>query len=567
MTQEQIIEEFERAIFQPRSIKADIKERIQDALTIETRNPIKLKGLKSQVKKTKPAPNIDLYTAKQQPENRLHQMIASHPFLLHTPELYAGGLYLDSVLNKHRLPCNLVPDFTYITVQDRVIKITLVEIEQAAKGVFHHGSSRKSKQFCSGAMEGITQVRKWQASMENEDMRRALLLNLKPLFDHYPVGLFEPDGRVSRRARISLGYVLVVGAEAIQPGYQQDMIDDLYLNENILFMTYPSMIEQVRCGLTQKNMLKVGPNGVRIQTRSDADQLLGEGSELDLSKRSDTDPFGIKMAGLGWWLSGSARQASATHPNSIKQIFYRAGGRCEEPGCPIRIVRKGGVLGQLRHIYNVIDDQSDVLSMSDTDNVALLCIPHANYFNNSSLYTLGKTHPMSGAMRMRKAYRADLDADASAFVGNWQSTLHHPILKALDIDAEQEPLLAEDMQKWTLAVASLPWHYQHLLYEIVSYHFEGLTNQRFDRTGNRWYERVGFHYLWKAGLVRPCDYEKSGMAVEPIVFNHKLIKRIRAKFRRRTNRALQALCRANARDLQDHNRWLAMDEARPIIHY
>ncbi|MDT8924647.1 DUF4263 domain-containing protein [Pseudomonas taiwanensis] len=531
---------------------SEIKAKHASSQVPEPRNRIKRKGLESQAAKKKPVrsapPEKPLELTRD--EHSIHKMIVDNPFLLHTPELFGGGLYLDSVLNKHRLPCNLIPDFAYITVQDRVIKITLVEIERSVKGVFHSRFGMRST-FRSETLEAINQVREWRAAMENDDMRRALLRNLKPLFQNYPVGIFEPEGHVSNLAKISLGYVLVVGSETVETPIQQQMIDDLYLHEDIIFMTYPMMIERLRAGVRAKNMLKVGPRGVSVETLGAPTQLLSKGPDVGLPREFDTDAYGIKMAGLGWALSGNARRASAVHPASIKQIFYRANGLCEQPGCTTKIIHEGEVQGRLRHLYNGIDELSDVETLSDTDHVLLMCHEHADAFNKGQVFMLGRPHPLNDALKLRRPYRPLLDDDAYAFIGEWNDSKSHPILGALGIDAAYEPELARHVHLWSMAVASLPWQCQIKLSQIVRDYFDTKNNWNIDRSRRYAYSSRVCHYLWRASVIRVNDLASPGKEIEPTVFSKALIDRVHQRFGSRSMAAISALCEANGRRLED----------------
>ena len=551
INQQQIIDTFERLVSTPRSMLSEIKAKQAEPQVPEPRNRFKRKGLESQAGKKKPVRSAppEKPVELTRDEHSIHKMIVDNPFLLHTPELFGGGLYLDSVLNKHRLPCNLIPDFAYITVQDRVVKITLVEIERSVKGVFHSRLSMRST-FRSETVEAINQVREWRAAMENDDMRRAFLRNLKPLFQNYPVGIFEPEGHVSNLARISLGYVLVVGSETVKTPIQQQMIDDLYLHEDIIFMTYPMMIEQLRGGIRAKNMLKVGPRGVSVETLGAPTQLLSKGPDVGLPREFDTDAYGIKMAGLGWALSGNARRASAVHPASIKQIFYRANGLCEQPGCSTKIIHEGMVQGRLRHLYNGIDDLSDVETLSDTDHVLLMCHKHADAFNEDQVFMLGRPHPLNEALKLRQPYRPLLDDDAYAFIGEWNDSKSHPILEALGIDASLEPELAQHVHLWSMAVASLPWVCQVKLSQIVRDHFDPKNSSNTDRS--RWlaFRNRVFHYLWRAGVIRVNDSARAGKEIEPTVFSKALIDRVQQRFGNRSMAAINALCEASGWKLE-----------------
>lgn len=553
---QQVIDAFERLVSTPRSMKSEIQARQVDGLPPAPNNHIRIKGLEHKTKRAGRTGKIEKsLTADQSAkgdshlEHHIHTMIVKHPFLLHTPELYSGGLYLDSVLNKRELPCHLIPDFAYITVQDRVIKITLVEIEQATKGVFNHQAKLQAT-FRGETRAAIKQVRSWQALMENDDNRRTFLNNLKPLFKNYPVEIFNPGGGVSSATQISLGYVLIVGSETIKTPVQQQMVDDLYLNENILFMTYPMLIKQLRQGISAKNMIKVDNKGVRVETLEAPEQLLSKGPDLGIPMRADNDPFGIKMAGLGWNYRSSGRCTNSSHPASIKQIFYRAQGKCEYAGCSAPIIQNGQVHGGLKQIYDFFHrDDCNAGAFSDTDYVGLFCNEHIQSFNNGCKYILGQSHPMNEAMRQRRAYRPSHDADALTYSSNWKYYLSNRLLKVLEIDAVAEPGLANDVVRWSMAVVSLPEACQNLLHQIILASFD---NPRTPIHFN-W---SSVQYLARARVVSVRDSDQTTKAVAPAVFNQTFIQRIRSMFRERTPQAVKALCEANADELENQLKYL-----------
>ena len=101
---------------------------------------------------------------------------------------------MDAIIDKLALPFRLVCDFCYITVQTRTIKITLVEIEQAAKKVFHNPLPKRN-QFQCKTEEAICQVREWKTELRRASAREELLASLRHLFPHYPLDLFDLDGK------------------------------------------------------------------------------------------------------------------------------------------------------------------------------------------------------------------------------------------------------------------------------------------------------------------------------------------------------------------------------------
>lgn len=549
----QVIEDFERLVMSPSPVRSQARAQKGVDPRAQAKNPITQKGLDSQKKRKGLTAKRPRGAAPHNPlpisvrEQALHEMLVKHPFLLHTPELYAGGLYLDALLNKYKLPCGLITDFTYITVQDRVLKVTLVEIEKAEKGVFHNSFGRRST-FRSEAAAAIKQVRSWREQMKHEAMRNALLINLKPLFDVYPVSIFDPAGHPSKLAKIEISYVLIVGADKPRHKDHQTLIDDLYLNENILFMTYPMIIKQIRAEPHEKNVLKLGPHGVQALTVARPESLGSLSRALNLPSLPDNDPYGVRMAGLGWELRASEKTHCATHPASIKKIFYRSGGICEKPGCNRQVITNGQVRGNLTCIYNAVDNDSHIPALSNAQNVALACSEHMHSFNDDERYFLGKPHPLNDALRQRGPYRPHLDAQALMFIRNWRATMRQSLAAILEIDEEEEPGLVSALHEWLLALRSLPWHAQQLLAKIVSNHFMATI-----RPQRPFVEGHGYNWilqcLYNARVIRV----NQGV-IEPAVFNHEFVERIECLFGDRTMMAIMDLCKGDLRGLSNNLR-------------
>lgn len=550
---QKIIQSFERLVMTPRPIRLKIAEQTHDGTVPPVKNRFARKGLESQ-KRRKGSPtgkshlseNVGSGTSIVR-EQALHEAIVAHPFLFHTPELYAGGLHLDTLLNKYRLPSGHITDFTYITVQDRVIKITLVEIEQASKGVFNNPiGSRSSFRYETEA--AINQVRSWRKEMQHEATQKALLRNLRSLFAQYPVAIFDSAGYPSSLACIEMSYVLVVGNERPQSEAHQRLIDQLYMQDGIIFMTYPLMLDQIRKKPHHKNVLKLGLYKMEPMTVSNAASLRTISQELGLPQIENDDPYGTQLAGLGWQLHIGQDKACAMHPASIKALFYRSNGICEKPGCSRKIIEDDEATGGLSPIYNVIDDDSDYETFWNTDNVALACADHQYRFNGDEHHALGKPHPLNESMTLRKPYRGDLDQQALSFTRSWQVHMADGLLELMEIDPDCEPKLSADMHAWLLAVKSLPWRCQVVLSSIVDDYYRGHRRSGFRdarHLANRW----DFNYLMKAGVIRLNHLAKRGQEIEPAVFSPELMERVDALFGSRAWSAIPDLCKGNVRGL------------------
>jgi hypothetical protein len=554
-TKEQVINRFEALVKTHDAFRERVQNQIDQANQVgEPTNPIILKGRKHQKRskqdlKRAIAPTSD--APAKISEQVLHDIIVEYPFLLHTPELYTGGLYLDALLNKYRLPGGLITDFTYLTVQEKVIKVTLVEIEKASKGVFRNQLDGRSK-FLSETEAAIRQVREWKETMQHDSMRKTLLINLKRLFETYPHPVFKPDGKLYESIDIEVSYVLIVGSESPHYKAHQDLIDDLYLNENIIFMTYPMMIEQLRNHSHDKNMLRLGPHALEVITLRRLDSLRPVANELNLPITTDNDPYGVFQAGTGWKLRAGRSRHHAMHPSSIKAIFYRSNGCCEKPGCNSPIITEVGVCGALSPIYNRIDNLSFSQDFWHINHVALTCPEHLFQMTpRDQIISLGQQHPLNAAMKRRAAYRSDLDQKAFLFSKNWQASQFLDVVKILEISLEKSPDLAENLnlQEWSLAVSSLSGHCQGLLADIVMDHFGFRPWKKMNRSAYMINNHTHLYQLHKARLIRVNRSADAGKEIEPVMFTPELIRHLENLFGGRVGMAIKSLCEADTEGL------------------
>jgi hypothetical protein len=532
------------------SLTEKIKLQVQSSSAPESKNPIKAQG-KAYANRHRKLQGRSGSIAKSEKEQEIHEIIRDNPILLHTPELYSGGLYLNAVVSKHRLPCLLVPDFLYITVHNRVIRFTLVEIEKPAHGVFS-GSS-----FMAGVNTGLTQVRKWITHMEPRAQREALLLNLKGLFEHYPIELFTADGSVSKNTQIEMGYVLIVGSETIESDLQQKMVDELYLKEGILFMTYPMMVEQVKRHPLPKNMLKSGPHGISAFKLDSPEIFLRKGPYIGHERLEDNDPYGITTGALGWKIYKVRLREYSRHPESMKEIFYRANGQCEHPECAERIVQDGEVHGNLGRIYNMFEKASDVSQLWNTDYTPLLCPKHREASNATyPPCSLFSDHPMKLALQARRPYRPHLDAELSICLAKWRDSIGQSVLNILEIDQKLEPGFAAQIHEWMLAVTSLPWQWAMLLKDLVLDHFQIIRWYEVSRAEKMLDSHPGWRYLLRAGLIRVNPSARAHLKIEPNVFSRAFIDRVLEKFPENGYVALADVCTANVYKLASRGKEL-----------
>lgn len=533
--------------------KSDINS--SDIVKKDPQNTYTQKGLKSQRAKSgrhaSPLPEKSEQIASPEVshvEQKLHEMIVANPVLLHTPELYAGGLYMDSILNKQDLGFFRKNDFGYITAQGYTIKITLVEIEQAAKRVFHNKLEDRTK-FRSETLGAIAQVKQWQDKLRAPSRQKAFLSNLKPLFDHYPLELFSEDEEPLPRVTIEFSYMLVVGNERPIYDQHQALIDDLYINDNILFMTYAMMIEQVEKCPYPKNVLTIGAPGVSLKTLHRPESL-GHGLmplSLPLS-----DPFGIKLAGLGHPLQQPHELVRA--PGMLKKAFYRSKGLCEKPGCGNPLITNSGIQARLCPIYNNIDDNYHLVrTRYELNNVALTCPSHNPMeFNDGARFIIGKEHPLNTTMKKRGPYRHELDVAASLFCEGWIKGIPESVVAALEVDAVQDGALVEQINLCALALRSLPILSERVLRNIVEIHYGARHARKLDRSPALIESNPEWRFLFKAGLIRINHKAKAGSEVEPTIFSRELVEWIEKKFHKFSSFGFIFLCSASEKGLSQY---------------
>lgn len=456
-------------------------------------------------------------------ESHLHEAIRDNPFLLHTPELYAGGLYMEAIIDKLQLPFGLVTDFCYITVQTRTIKITLVEIEQAAKKVFHNPLPKRN-QFQCKAEEAVCQVRDWQSGLRRSSAREEMLARLRHLFHHYPLELFDQDGKPLSTTKIDIGYVLVVGNEMPTHQAHQDLIDNLYINEGIIFMTYPMMLTQVEASVHHKNTLTVGVRKTTIETihRPDAlgTAIHWVGGQLFPSLPED-DTYGVRLAGLGHYLG--SKYASVHNPADTKKLVYRSAGVCEMPGCCNAVVSGGTVTGSISAIYDPRLDYTQVFERYRLGNVALICDQHpgGTHSDFKWAYESDLPHPMTTQLMDRGPYSPDLDRAATDWVASWVRDVPDALANALELTQGHHPELYRQVVECALSLRSLPPLSRSMLWQI-SLDYYGNPFSHFDRSADL-AKHPSVEYLLRAGLVRVNSLEKPGKEIEPAIFSRELI--------------------------------------------
>ena len=330
-------------------------------------NAIREKGRAYQAKRK--LPERPIYRKTPRPprhnENQIHDLIVDHPFLLFTPRLFEGGLFLESIISKLPICRQLawmkkesrVPDFVYLTISGEAIKVTLVEIESSEQQLF---VKRGSADLHSEARKGLAQVREWREWMQEKWARTYLLKTLSPLLSAYPYPLFHQDGGLSGFIHFDVDYLLVVGHDRPQTKASQAVLDRLYLEENIVVMSYPMMLEAAESQAHSANLLTCKDGQFRIHEVLTTSQLAyapsialphdydglqdhdaGNGEDVF---RKDRRIF-ESMFALGRPYGERKYVHQLPHPSARLAISLRSQGFCEYPECHREIVGPEGFVG------------------------------------------------------------------------------------------------------------------------------------------------------------------------------------------------------------------------------
>lgn len=483
-------------------------------------------------------------------EKHLHQAIVKHPFLLHTPELYAGGLYLETLINKFSLHKGHTTDFVYVTVQDCTIRVTLVEIEQAAWRVFDKDALGRVT-FHSETKKPFGQVADWQKELSSSFGREALLWKLESIFKGYPYPIFSQGENPKLRVRLDIGYVLIMGNELPHSQEQQQLIDQMYLDNNILFMTYPMMLAESERHVSARNVISVGTYGPTIKSACNSSALH---PIFPFPDGDSYDPHGINRYGLGH--HSVSHPSSIAQPLQLKKAFYRSQGLCEKYGCGASLFEAGEFVGRLVWIFNQISSDYSARKIQkpydDLDHCALACPLHSGMlsFNDGQWRYLGEAHPQDGQISCRRAYRADLDAASLDFVRRRVENISSDIVEALDIDKLNEPALADEIHRCALALRSLPYRSKILIREILKDHYNSRCASRVNRSVEIAEKSLEWFFLRTLGLVECNPSAEHYKQMEPTIFSKSLIDRVDVLFGDREFFAFAELCNASGNGLR-----------------
>lgn len=476
-------------------------------------------------------------------EGPLHKAIEEHPFLLRTPELYSGGLYLDSILTERRLPSNLRPDFMYATAQGAVIKLVFVEIKSSKFNAFNDQYQHRNV-FHDDTIKPLNQVRGYKRSLEKHGVINVLLQNLEVLFEHYPIRILDDNGALNPGIQIEMGFMLIMGADELNAPWKQKLIDKLYLREGILMMTYPMMMGEVGQENEVKNCLRVLTRSVEPVSIHKPDLLLAKVPSLSKGHDPlhDPDPYGVTMAGLGWPRAGAQSRKEALHPQSLVSVFHRAQGQCERHDCVNPIVREGSFAGGLSSIYNFMKPRQPYLP-NLINHMGLFCSEHCRDVNEGERYPMDRLHPLRASLGLRRGYRFETDREREIFLKQAVAQRTEAFCSPLDIDSISHPDIYTHIGQRLAALTSLPIELHKKMSTIVSQYY-GI-----DRPVHTYHQPLvdieqdhDVQRLLQAGMIELEAAEGGSTRIRPTVIDQALIQVILEKFPHQASVILMGLC-------------------------
>lgn len=549
LSRQQILSDFLDIVYDRVSLPRKIAAK-HTAQAPQSSNHFRVLGRQNSEKGPSSAPNADAQSVKLarikkngHNEGALHKAIEEHPFLLRTPELYSGGLYLDSILTERRLPSNLRPDFMYATAQGAVIKLVFVEIKSSKFNAFNDQYQHRNV-FHHETIKPLNQVRGYKRSLEKHGVINVLLQNLEVLFEHYPIRILDDNGALNPSMQIEMGFMLVIGADELNAPWKQKLIDDLYIREGIMMMTYPMMMEEVGQEDEVKNCLRVLTRSVEPVSIHKPDLLLAKVPSLSKGHDPlhDTDPYGVTMAGLGWPRDGRHSRKDAEHPQSLISIFHRAQGQCERPDCDNPIVREGSFAGGLTSIYNFIKPGIPFKPYL-FEHMGLFCDEHCLDVNEGERYPMDRPHPLQSSLGLIRGYRFKTDRERQVFLKQAAVQRTDASCNSLGIDPSSHPDIYTRIGQRLAALTSLPIDLHQKMSAIVAQYY-GI-----DRQVHRYHQPLAgivqdhdVKRLLQAGMIELEAAKGGSTRIRPTVIDQALIQVILEKFPHQASIILMGLC-------------------------
>lgn len=492
--------------------------------------------------KGKRARTLKTYTRKPSPEphneSRIQRMIEEHPFLLYTPRLYPGGLFLDSVISKLRLFSGKIPDFAYFTVCGTSIKMTLVEIESSVHQLFCQNFSRGT--LHSNALTGLNQVRGWKKDIQDlpDPRGSALLSQVAPLFEDYPLPLWDEDGVLHEWVNVEVDYLLIVGRDRPKDACQQEIVDDIYRNEGIVLMSYPMMIEALSLEDGLKNMLKRAGDQFRVLDVHEPGQLLCKApihvpSHVDTYPIEDADPHDFRFAGLGVPHRLMTKQNHVRHPHAMREMLLRSKGYCEYPNCTVSVYMPG----DCRTYMGLLGRASDHHWM----NYGIFCHQH-----DSSIMEIATNRRkidliFTPILKRREGFRPDVDSTASTIVRASIERYKTKILNTLGGDfTEKEDV--EALVNISIKMRSGPYFMGLFFYDHAMLNYFGLQSRRFYSDEHH---RLCSEAMLKMGVMKNTESN-----LQDTVFTDRIVKWLLSVGPAHASDILMSICFDSLSDLE-----------------
>ncbi|NVZ24624.1 DUF4263 domain-containing protein [Pseudomonas gingeri] len=494
-------------------------------------------------------------------ERVLQQIIEDDPVLLHTPKLYLGGVFLDSIISQRPLPNGLIPDFMYLTCSGNTLKLTLVEIERSSHSVFGNSFSQRSR-LKAGAQKALDQVLEWKTYLASVHARKALLALLSPLFEKYPLQVFDDNGDVRDCIVFDVDYLLVVGNEMPLHEQHWQLIDRIYAEHGIILLTYPMMIEQVEGNPRQKNTLKITLRKVEALSLHAPAMLQAKLPALvdvfDPMQAQAFDPHGIKLGGLGHKFVNQDCTQFIVHPLRRLGVFQRARARCEYPGCDERYDPKDNNSLVMRSFYNAHCGK-DLALLFTENNTGLLCRTHAEFIAKSPLTSPKTPHGYEACINLAPRYDHAVDQLWNQFELNETLGCTQEISQAMGLVGHPDTHMRRDIETLICLLPSLEHQARNTLLNIINdwlpyvlrSHDIYISNFRGSRYLHAQHETLpDYQQLLRMKQIRLLQDVKGNSWWFPSLFGDTAMRHLYDRYPDHYSFALTALFKMDAENLQ-----------------
>lgn len=277
-------------------------------------------------------------------EHAIQAFMENNSRLIPTPDVLSGGLFCNALISKLPLNHREITDFVYVSISSGCVKITLVELENSRRKIFHKNRPDK---FHSDFTKAVYQVERWQMYLRDGGNKLKLLSLLR---NFLPEGL--PLEMVPK-----IDYMLIVsGALPSGPAYKAEL-SSYARHRKIKILTYEDVIAALPYSTGTKSILSKSGDGYVVNSLSENHARLLENctpSTLRIGVGVTKDPKlpqDVKEE-VALWQKGEGRRGdplrvqimgrhgfclNAYKAYSLMDVFRRAKNCCEWQNCHNRI--------------------------------------------------------------------------------------------------------------------------------------------------------------------------------------------------------------------------------------